>query len=139
MYAAVETRHESAWGAFYEGGADQLTRRDLRMIRRVLTKEACRLEECVAEVMGGFSEEAEEWAAWVRELKAVEEPARENVSFWPSDVPEPPAEPEGLWEHLQEKKSEDLEATEEKEVAFCLLYLALARARRGYQEQGESP
>lgn len=57
----------------------------------------------------------------------------EELTFWPSDVAEPPVEPAGLWEHLEdaeERAREDGDDTLELAAVYGLLILALARTFR---------
>lgn len=138
MYADVKAKHENAWLAFIEGFASHLSARDERVLKRCWSSEEVverRRDERISTLMGAFGA-GDEWWVWLHELRAVEE--AEGVSFWPSDAPLPPPEPEGLWEYLQEKKEKDLSGLEEEAVVFCLLFLSLARARRQYDGQHES-
>lgn len=93
MYEAVEARHENAWLIFAERLLSHLTRRDRRVMERLCVCD--RRDELVSDFMGIFGADVEKWEEWTRELTAIK--YDEGVSFWPSDAPLPPPEPEGLW------------------------------------------
>lgn len=126
-----EARHKAAWEPLYEVAARDLRREDINAVgqyRNLALEEKAK----AANQLPPWGSEAEH-AAWMEWIEAVNDVYEHTRKPWPDELPEPPEEPEGLWETFRERAAQH-SLSEEPPVnwAACvsLFYLSVARALR---------
>ena len=133
----------AAWEPVQQLAADDLPRAAIgpaaRAYRQFSNFEEEERRQAIEEVNEDWKDSDlwDAWAAWSKEFYqayADAAPGPDVMGVWPQQLPPPPKEPEGMWEHYLEivQQTDSRPDLERGAAADCLTQLVVARGLRRY-------